>query len=168
MTKWHEMQPADEMFFEIAPYVYSYPIDLPVPAERVWESLTSDRSVAAWGPGVQSLTWTSPRPFGVGTTREVVLPLHSITAREEYFRWDEGKGCSFYVREANRLVLRRMAENYELESTPTGCLFTWTFAVEPTPKTTLLLKLGSPVNKLAFGQMARSSKGYFAKHPLAD
>ncbi len=168
MTKWHEMQPTDETFFDTAPYVYRFPIDLPVPAERVWESLTSDRSVAAWGPGVQSLTWTSPRPFRVGTTREVVLPLHSITVREEYFRWDDGKGYSFYAREANRPVLRRMAENYELEPTATGCLFIWTFAVEPTAKTSMLLKLGSPVNKLAFGQMARSSRSYFAKHPLAD
>jgi hypothetical protein len=24
------------------------------------------------------------------------------------------------------------------------------------------------VNKLAFGQLARSSRSYFAKHPLAD
>lgn len=168
MTKWHDLQPADETFFETAPHVYRFPIELPVPAERVWESLTSDRSVAAWGPGVQSLRWTSARPFGVGTTREVVLPLHSITVREEYFRWDEGKGCSFFVREADRPVLRRMAENYELETTPTGCVFTWTFAVEPTPRTAMLLRLGSPVNKLAFGQMARSSRRYFAKHPLAD
>jgi hypothetical protein len=155
MTKWHELQPADETFFETAPHVYRYPIDLPVPAERVWESLTSDRSVAAWG-------------LGVGTTREVVLPLHSITVREEYVRWDEGKGYSFYVRAANRPVLRRMAENYELEPTATGCLFTWTFAVEPTAKTSMLLRLGGPVNQVAFGQMARSSKTYFAKHPLHD
>jgi hypothetical protein len=168
MTKWHELQPADETFFATAPYVYRFPVELPVPAERVWQSLTSDRSVAAWGPGVQSLKWTSPRPFGVGTTREVVLVLHSITVREEYFRWDEGNGYSFFVREANRPVLRRMAENYELESTATGCLFTWTVAMEPTPKASTLLRLGSPVNKLAFGQMARSSKSYFAKHPLAD
>jgi hypothetical protein len=168
MAKWHEMQPADETFFETAPHVYRYPIDLPVPAERVWESLTSERSVAAWGLGVQSLKWTAPRPFGVGTTREVVLPLHSITVREQYFRWDEGKGYSFYVRAANRPVLRRMAENYELEPTATGCLFTWTFAVEPTPKTSMLLRLVGPVNQLAFGQMARSAKTYFAKHPLAD
>jgi hypothetical protein len=61
-----------------------------------------------------------------------------------------------------------MAENYELEPTATGCLFTWTFAVEPTPKTSMLLRLGGPVNQLAFGQMARSSKTYFAKHPLHD
>jgi hypothetical protein len=32
----------------------------------------------------------------------------------------------------------------------------------------MLLRLGGPVNQVAFGQMARSSKTYFAKHPLHD
>ncbi|PZS15773.1 MAG: SRPBCC family protein [Pseudonocardiales bacterium] len=168
MTKWHEMQPADGTFFQTAPYIYRFPIDLPVPPERVWESLTSERSVAAWGPGVQSLRWTSPRPFGVGTTREVVLPLRSITVIEQYFRWDEGKGYSFFVREANRAVLRRMAEDYLLEPSASGCRFTWTFAIEPTAKSAPLLRVGDPVNKLAFGQMARRSKSYFVKHPRRD
>ena len=27
----------------------------------------------AWGPTVKEVNWLSPRPFGVGTTREVVL-----------------------------------------------------------------------------------------------
>ena len=48
------------------------------PPEQVWESLASDESIAAWpmGPGIRiGLRWTSPRPFGIGTTREVRLPL---------------------------------------------------------------------------------------------
>lgn len=165
---WHAMQPCDETFFQTAPYVYRFPVELPVPPERVWESLTSARSVAAWGPGVHSLEWTSRPPFGVGTTREVVLPLHSITVREEYFRWDEGKGCSFFVRSANRPVLNRMAEDYVLEATAPGCRLTWTFALEPSAKSGPLFRVGSPVNKLAFGRMARSAQSYFARHPLAD
>lgn len=168
MTKWYPMQSCDETFFATAPHVYRFPVDLPVPPERVWESLCSERSVSAWGPGVQSLKWTSPRPFGVGTTREVVLPLHSIAVKEEYFRWDEGTRYAFHVRAANRPVLRRMAEDYLLEATATGCRFTWTFALEPTAWTALVLRLAGPVSRLAFAQMARSSTSYFAKHPLAD
>jgi len=168
MTKWHPMQPCDETFFATAPYVYRFPIDLPVPPERVWESLTSERSVSAWGLGVQAVEWSSPRPFGIGTTRTVTLPLHSMTAHEQYFVWDEGKRHAFFLREANRAFLRRMAEDYLIEPSPSGCRFTWTFAIEPLPKTRGLLTIGSPINRLAFGRMARSSKSYFAKHPSAD
>jgi len=168
MSKWHQMQPCDETIFATAPNIYRFPVELPVPAERVWESLTSERSVAAWGLGVQAVKWTSPRPFGVGTTREVVLPLHAITLREEFFRWDEGNGYSFFAREANRPVLRRMAEDYQLEPTESGCRFTWTFATESSARLAPIMRFAAPVNKLAFGQMARSSKSYFATHPLAD
>jgi hypothetical protein len=42
------------------------------------------------------------------------------------------------------------------------------FAIEPTAKSARILRLAAPMNRLAFGQMARSSKSYFAKHPLAD
>jgi len=168
MTKWHPMQPCDETFFASAPHVYRFPIELPVPHERVWESLTSERSIGAWGPGIESLKWTAPRPFGVGTTREVVLRLHSITVKEEFFLWEEGKRYAFWARAANRPGLNRFAEDYLLEPSESGCRLTWTFAIEPTAKAALLLRLGSPVNKLAFGQMARSSQSYFAGHPLAD
>jgi hypothetical protein len=168
MTTWHPMQPCDESFFTTAAHVYRFPIDLPVPPARVWESLASERSVSAWGPGVQSLRWTSPRPFGVGATREVVLALRALTVKEEYFEWDEGKRCAFFVRAASRPLVRRMAEDYLLAPTSSGCRFTWTFAIEPNPKSAQILRLADPMNRLAFGQMARSSRSYFAKHPLAD
>lgn len=136
-----------------------------MPPERVWESLASDASLSAWGPGVQSLTWTSPRPFGVGTTRKVVSPLKAVTVHEHFFRWDEGTRCSFYVYEANRPIVRRMAEDYVVEADGSGSLLTLTIAVDLAPRLAPLAKLFSAANTLAFGQVARSAKGYFAKHP---
>lgn len=114
---------------------------------------------------MQSLTWTSPRPFGVGTTREVVLPLSSLMLREEFFRWDEGVGYSFFGREANRPLFTRFAENYVLEPDGSGTLFTWTVAIEPRPKAVRLMKALGPMNKASFGQQARGATTYFARHP---
>ena len=127
MTRWHRLEPADAGIFT-STYALRYPIRLGVPPARVWESLASDRSVADWGLGVRRLTWTSPRPFGVGTTREVVLPLGAMSLREHFFRWDEGAGYSFYAVEANRPGLRRFAENYVVEADGAGSLLTWTIA----------------------------------------
>jgi carbon monoxide dehydrogenase subunit G len=164
---WHALEPADESFFSTAPHRYRFEIDLDVPPERVWESLQSDESLAAWGPAVRSVRWTSPRPFGVGTTREVALPLGTITVRERFFVWDEGKRYSFYVVEANRPMLKRFAEDYVVEPRPGGSRLTWTVAQEAQPKYRRLVAAGSPVTKLAFGRMASSAKPYFAKHPQA-
>lgn len=165
MTRWHPLEPADEAFFTTAPHLYRYPVDLPVPPERVWESLQSDESLGAWGMGVQSLTWQTPRPFGIGTTREVVMPLGVMAVREKFIIWDEGTRYAFYVPEATRPFLRRFAEDYVVEPRGNGSRFTWTIAIEPQPKFKRLVDLGRPLNKLAFGQVARSAKSYFAKNP---
>ncbi len=162
---WHPLQPCDETFFETAPYVYRYPVELPVPPARVWESLTSDRALADWGLGLHSLNWTSARPFGVGTTREVVLPGKALAIRERFFRWEEGSRKSFYGTEVNRPLLRRFAEDYLVEQTPAGSRFTWTIAMEPTAKSSALLRVGSPLNRLIYRAVPMRAKAYFAKNP---
>ncbi len=134
VARWYQLEKPGESVFTDASQLYRYPIRLRVPPARVWESIQSDESLAAWGLGVRRLTWTSPRPFGVGTTREVVLPLGLMTVREQFFRWDEGSGYSFYVVEANRPGLKSFAENYVIEPDGDGALLTWTIAIEPKPR----------------------------------
>jgi len=165
MTRWHALEPVDASVFSSAPMLYRFPVRLAVPPARVWESIASDRSLADWGLGVKSLTWTSPRPFGVGTTREVVLPLSTMTVHEQFFRWDEGKGYSFFVHETNRPGLRFFAENYVIEPDGSGSRFTWTIAIAPTPRAKWPMKLSSPINRFAFGQVARGARKYFAENP---
>ena len=162
---WYPLEPVDESFFRTARHVHSYPVELDVPPERVWAALTSDRSMADWGLGLPALRWTSPRPFGVGTTREVVLPLWAATVREYFFRWDEGERSSFYGTELNRPLLRSFAEDYVVEPTATGSRFTWTIAVEPTPRTAALLRVGDPLNALGYRAVPWRAKAYFARHP---
>ena len=72
MTRWHALEPADADFLASASHIFRYQKRYAASPERVWESLVSDESLAAWGPMINDVTWTSPRPFGVGTTRELV------------------------------------------------------------------------------------------------
>ncbi|MDT4986597.1 MAG: hypothetical protein QOI74_691 [Micromonosporaceae bacterium] len=167
MTRWYRFDPADAGTFETASQVYRFPVRLPVPPPRVWESLASDESLAAWGLGLRRLTWTSDRPFGVGTTREVVLPLGSMTVRERFFRWDEGSGYSFYVAEANRPGIRQFAEDYVVEPDGDGALLTWTIAIEARSRLAPLMRVLGPVNKMAFGQFATGARKYFTQADVA-
>ena len=98
MARWYPLEPADADFLNSAPHVFRYEKRYAAPPEQVWASLTSDDAIAAWGPAIKSVTWTSPRPFGVGTTRDVVAP-GGATMRERYFEWDEGHRHAFYVYE---------------------------------------------------------------------
>ena len=89
-------------FLASAPVVYRIVTDFPVPPERLWAALTADDAMVSWSRAATGLRWLSPRPFGVGTERELTLLRGLVTVKERYYRWDEGKRKSFYVVEASR------------------------------------------------------------------
>lgn len=166
MARWFAVDSADESLFTSAPYVFRYTKRFAAPPEQVWESLVSDESLAAWSQTVSSVTWTSDRPFGVGTTREVVLAPGISRVRERFFRWDEGQGYSFGVYQANAPFFRRFAEDYIVEpaeSDGAATRFIWTVAIEPKKLFALPFKPIAPVLKLTFGKMAADGERYFAR-----
>ena len=162
MTRWYPLEPSDAGVLASAPHVYRYRMQYAAPPEQVWGSLASDASLAAWGPSVKEVNWLSPRPFGVDTTREVVL-AGGARVHERFLRWDEGHGYSFAVYEANVPVFRHFVEDYVVEADGDGTLFTWTIAIEPKGAFSLPFKVLSPVLKAAFGRTAADGKRYFAK-----
>ena len=165
---WYPLEPAGADLFDTAPMIYRFPMRVAASPRRVWESLISDNSLGDWGKAVQSVTWTTPWPFGVGTEREVVLPRGIVKTHERFFRWDDSPGIlgySFYAYEATVPVMQRFAENYVVEPDGDGALLTWTVAIEPKPRFALPMRAFSPVNRFAFGRMAADGKKYFAAHP---
>ncbi|MGB3484521.1 MAG: hypothetical protein WBB07_20175 [Mycobacterium sp.] len=82
MARWFPLEPTDASVFGSAPHVFRYQKRLDAPVESVWLSLTSDHSLSDWGSLVQAVHWYSPRPFGVDTTREVVLAPGLVKVRE--------------------------------------------------------------------------------------
>ncbi|MCV7421887.1 SRPBCC family protein [Mycobacterium yunnanensis] len=166
MARWYPLESADARTFTSAPYVFRYVRTLAAPPATVWESLASDESLSAWSSTVSEITWSSPRPFGVGTTREVVLAPGLARVRERFFRWDEGHGYSFIVDEANLPVFKTFAEDYVVE--PHGAdgattQFTWTVAIEPKRAFALPFAALAPVLRLAFGRMAADGERHFAR-----
>ena len=137
------LSPCDETFFDTAPARYVDTFETQLPPDRVWADLISDETLS-WSSVISRVTWTSPRPFGVGTTRSVRLSPGLLTVDERYFIWEEGRRKAFYVAESSLPLFRRFAEDYVVEETPTGSRFTWTIAAEPK----LLARPGGPVNGL--------------------
>ncbi|OBF23333.1 SRPBCC family protein [Mycobacterium sp. ACS4331] len=160
MARWFALEPADARFLDTAPHIFRYEKHYDAPPEQVWESLQSDESLAAWGNSVSSVTWTSPRPFGVGSSRVVALGPSQV--REHFFRWDEGQGYSFYVTEANAPLFRRFAEDYVVLPDGTGTRFIWKVAIEPRHALRLPFKALAPVLRAAFGRLASDGGKYFA------
>jgi hypothetical protein len=163
MTRWYPLEQSDANVLVSAPHVYRYREHFAAPPERVWESLACDESLAAWGLSVKTVNWLSPRPFGIDTTREVVLAGGAPRVRERFFRREEGRGYSFAVYEASVPLFRHFVEDYDVEADGDGTLFTWTIAIEPKRAFAVPFKALSPVLKFAFGRTVADGKKYFAK-----
>jgi Polyketide cyclase / dehydrase and lipid transport len=160
MKRWHDLESADEGFFESAPFVHRYPMDLPVSVEQVWSGLVGDKALS-WCRSLSSVQYTSEPPHHVGTTRTAKTTGGVLVLRERFFRWEEGTRKSFCVQQANLPMFRRFAEDYLVEPTDKGCRFTWTFAYEPTSAWKLFFTASRPVSAGIFGSFARDTKRHF-------
>ena len=150
------LEPVDDSYFERAPQRFSRTWSIPQPAETVWGELVGDQPLR-WCRGL-SVRWTSPRPFGVGTTRAIKIAGGLSTGEEHFFIWEEGRRYAFYFTHANLPVFTSLAEDYLV--VPDGanrCLFTWRIGVTPSP----LGKPGTPLNRLLFASFFRDTARYF-------
>lgn len=127
---WFNLDPIDEELFETVPQRLVDSFEIPLPAERVWGDLTC-KNPMPWCRILQRIDWTSPRPFGVGTTRTTRALGGLVVLRERFFRWEEGRRYSFFVEEASLPAVRRHAEDFLVEpASESSCRFTWTVAIE--------------------------------------
>jgi hypothetical protein len=134
---WFICQPVDETFFDNAPVRLSDTFEIARPAAEVWAELTSEKPLD-WCRVIDDVSWTSPPPRRVGSTRTVRALKGGNVLREFFFRWDEGRRKSFYVVDVSGPPVRRFAEDYLVEPvTDDSCRFTWTIAYEPHPATWL-------------------------------
>ncbi len=150
------LEPVNETYFERAPQRFVHTWTIARPAEKVWAELVSERPLH-WCRGLR-LRWTSPRPFGVGTTRQAKMMGGAMTADERFFIWEEGRRQAFYFTQLNVAIFTSFAEDYVVE--PDGadcCRFTWRGALTPSA----FGRPGAPLNKLMFRRTFRDTGRYF-------
>jgi hypothetical protein len=152
------LDPVDETFFDSAPVQLVETFHASRSAAEVWSELTSDHPLG-WCKLLKDVSWTSPRPLGVGSTRIVRTQANASIFNERFFVWEEGRRKSFYVMEASGPLFKRFAEDYVVEPTSdTTCDFTWKIAIEPKP----LARVTTPVNKLLLSTLFKDTLKHFA------
>jgi hypothetical protein len=151
------LQPCDASVFETAPTRFSDAMEIARPADAVWRELVADGSLG-WCRALAGAEWTSPKPYGVGTTRTMRV-AGALTIDECYFRWEDGRRKSFYVVRANLPLFAYFAEDYLVEDTgPSACRFTWTMAGKSTP----LGAPGAPLLAALVRSMFADTRKYFS------
>ena len=130
MTRWHPIEEAGDELFARATLYHIRSVEVPYPPEQTWAAITSE-DVSKWTKGVRKVTWTSPRPFGVGTTREV--DMAGFKLRERFLRWEDGHRKTFTGVEASVGIFRHLLEDYVVEPTESGSRLSWRWAAELNP-----------------------------------
>lgn len=119
-------------------------VDIAVQPEQVFESFENADDWPVWAKVIKRVTWTSPKPFGLGTTRKVEM-AGGMTGWEEFVAWTPGERMAFRFNEISTRGINAFGEDYLVEKTAAGCRVTWVMVQEPLGINRLVMKLVGPV-----------------------
>ncbi|MEM7433854.1 MAG: SRPBCC family protein [Myxococcota bacterium] len=138
---------------------------LDAPPERVFEVFEDPDSWPVWAGAITKVTWTSPKPFEVGTTRDVDI-VGGLTVHERFFIWEPNRKMAFYFEGTNKPAVVSLGEYYELEPLPNGrSRFVWRFAFEPRPFMRLFSPLMRPLVRLVTSRIVKGLEKYVRELP---
>ena len=160
MAKFHPCEPVGLDFIESAPARFVSTVDLAISPEQLFEVLADEHSWPQWASVITKVTWTSPPPRGVGTTRTVNM-LGGITGEEEYLAWEPYSHMAFRFNTSTTRMITAFAEDYQVVPTADGCHLTWVMALRPSgPAGRLSMKLSGPVMGWMFQRFLHNLRRY--------
>ncbi|OMC07650.1 MULTISPECIES: SRPBCC family protein [unclassified Mycobacterium] len=149
----------DLSFIENAPFRFRNSVDLAITPEQLFEVLADAESWPRWAPVITKVTWTSPEPRGVGTTR-VVEMRGGIVGDEEFIAWEPFSHMAFRFNECSTRSVAAFAEDYRVEVIPGGCRLTWTMAQQPAGPARLAMLFAGPLLNLGLRRFLRNLRSY--------
>ncbi|KAA0101126.1 SRPBCC family protein [Mycolicibacterium sp. P1-18] len=160
MAKTYPCERVDPTFLDTAPFRFVSTVDLPITPEQVFEVLGDATSWPHWATVITKVTWTSPEPRGVGTTRSVDM-RGGITGAEEFLAWDVNSRMTFRFNESTSGAISAFAEDYRVVRTPAGCHLTWVMAMKPNGIAARIgMEVGRPVMAWMFQRFLHNLERY--------
>lgn len=146
-------------FTENAPYRFRNVVELAITPEQLFEVFADAESWPRWVTLIAKVTWTSPEPFGAGTTRTAELRGGAI-ANEEFLAWEPFTHIGFRFKECSPRAFVALAEDYRVDATPGGCRLTWTMALKPARALRPAMFVAAPVLNLGLRRFLRKLRTY--------
>jgi hypothetical protein len=125
--------------------------ELEVSPEQLFAIFEDPEAWPRWAwPGIRHVEWTSPKPYGVGTTRTVSL-LTGIKVYEDFNVWDAPHEMAFTFYGMSEEVFSRFGEHYKVDDLGDGrCRLTWTVAYDPIGGFGRVHRFLPPMMRIAF------------------
>lgn len=163
---WFELTPTDLSFFDNAPFHFENEAIINASPERVFEIWATGEGQAEWFKDYKSARWYHEPPYGVGSTREVVLKALSV--KERFLAWEPGKRMAFTMYGITIPLVKQMAEDLHFSPVEGGrTRFRWKACYRPSAT----MRVVHPIGRRVFGGLFSASisglTAYLAKHPHA-
>jgi carbon monoxide dehydrogenase subunit G len=153
----------DLAFIDSAPFRFVSTVELTINPEQLFEVLSDAESWPRWATVITKVTWTSPEPRGVGTTRTVHM-RGGIVGDEEFLAWEAFTRMAFRFNKASTSSIAAFAEDYNVVPTVNGCHLTWVMAMKPNGVAARLgMRLGRPVMSRMFQKFLYNLRDYTDK-----
>ncbi|WP_123029273.1 SRPBCC family protein [Mycolicibacterium stellerae] len=104
-------------------------VDLNVTPSQLWQVLEDAESWPRWSM-LTKMTWISPRPYQVGSTRAIEM-RGGARAVEEVIAWHPQSHLAFRMNQISEGIAGASVEEHRIEATAQGCRLTWTLAHDP-------------------------------------
>ena len=130
----------------------------------IFEVFEDAHAWTVWAMPIQKVEWTSPRPFGVGTTRSVHM-LGGMIGHEEFIAWEPGKRMAFTFVGCNKEATEKFLEDYRVTDLGDGrCRVEWYMAMETRGFSRHMMWLTRPLMRFANRRMFRKFREYTEAH----
>jgi hypothetical protein len=117
--------------FDRAPVRFTYTTELDCTPDALFDVFEDAESWPRWAIGIGRVIWTSPEPYGVGTTRTVVF-WGGMQVYETFLDWERGRRMAFTFDGTTERVWTSFGERYTVEDLGGGrCRLTWLVAYTP-------------------------------------
>lgn len=128
----HPCKTVNMSFFDEAKNCYKAVVEIDATPEQIFECFENADAWPAWAPPITHVEWTSPKPFGLGTTRTVSM-IAGMVGDEVFIAWDYPKRMAFCFTGCSKDMVESFAEDYEvtpLENGKTRVVWTMAMAVK--------------------------------------
>lgn len=162
MPRMYPCEKVDLGFLQEAPQRFTNSVDLAVTPDEAFEVLADAQAWPHWASVITNVRFTSPEPYGVGTTR-IVDMRGGIIGDEEFLAWEPGRHMAFRFNESSTSTLAAFVEDYRIEPTTGGCRLTWTLVNRLTGPARLFSPVSAPLMNLAFRRFLSNLRRYTDK-----
>jgi hypothetical protein len=128
--KMYPLEPAGEELLRTARARSIAEYEYPIPAESLFAMFEEATTWREFFPVIRKIEWTSPPPFGVGTTRTVNV-IGGARLDEVFWAWKPGTQMGFEITAASNRALQGLVELYDFSPLDDGrCQLRWEMGIE--------------------------------------